>query len=303
MIRRWCLGLSILAWLGPASAACLVQPRAVVPLEVLGTTILAPVMVNGIEGRFVLDTGAARTAVTPEAVTRFGLVLDEWTATTMRGVGGMERRRNALPRSVTLGGLALRRRSVAQDATLRVVTLPRGEVGGKAIDGLLGRDFLSLFDVVLDMLRAVLTLYEVRACAGRFLPWMEEYVSVPVENPAESALVMPVELDGVRLRALFDTGAGQTLVAAPGMARLGLGLDRLRDDPGTVVSGMGPHTVTMWRHRFGTLRIGGEVLSAPVFLVAPIQLNPISDMLLGADWVKGRRVWISYATRQVFITR
>ncbi len=303
MIRRWCLGLLVLVWPGLAAASCVVQARAVVPLEVIGTTILAPVAVNGVAGRFVLDTGAARTAVTPEAVARFGLVLDEWTATTMRGVGGLERRRNALPRSVTLGGLALRRRSVAQDATLRVVTLPRGEVGGRTIDGLLGRDFLSLFDLAVDLPRGVLTLYEVRDCGGRFLPWTEDYVSVAVENPAESALVMPVELDGVRLRALFDTGASQTLVAAPGMARLGLGLDRLRDDPSTVVSGMGPRTVTMWRHRFRALRIGEEVWSAPVFLVAPIAVNPISDMLLGADWLKGRRVWLSYATRQIFITR
>jgi hypothetical protein len=35
--------------------------------------------------------------------------------------------------------------------------------------------------------------------------------------------------------------------------------------------------------------------------VAPIQLSPISDMLLGADWLMGRRVWISYATNQLFV--
>lgn len=303
MIGRALICLAALLWPNLVSAACLVRQRAEVPLEIAGTVVLAPVMVNGIPGTFILDTGAAQTVVTPEAVSHFGLALDEWTATTMRGVGGIERRRNADPRSVELGGVALHRRSLARDATLRVMTLPRNILGGRRIDGLLGRDFLSLFDIDLDFSRRMLTLYDVHDCVGRFLPWTEAYLSVPVENPAESALLVPVALDGVPLRALLDSGASHTLVAAPGMARLGLGLERLRGDPSQIVSGMGPHTVTMWQHRFRDLRIGGETFAGPSFLVAPIQLQPISDMLLGADWLMGRRVWISYATNQLFATR
>jgi hypothetical protein len=274
-----------------------------VTLDVVGTVILAPVAVNSITGSFILDTGAAQTVVTPDAVAKFGLALDEWTSSTMRGVGGIERHRNGDPSSVELGGVALRRRSLARDATLRVATLPRSAANGHKIDGLLGRDFLSLFDLALDLPHRSLTLYEVRGCTKRFLPWTEDYASVPVENPADSALVVPVELDGVPLRALVDSGAGSTLIAAPGMARLGLGLDRLAGDASEIVSGMGPHTVTMWQHRFHTLRVGGEISADPVFIVAPIALNPIADMLLGADWLLPRKVWISYATRQIFVSR
>ena len=128
-------------------------------------------------------------------------------------------------------------------------------------------------------------------------------MSVPVQNPTESALVVPLELDGVPLRALLDTGASRTLVAAPGMARLQLGLDRLGGDPSEVVGGMGPHTVTMWQHRFAALKIGGETFASPTFLVAPIQITPTTDMLLGADWLMGRRVWISYASDELFATK
>jgi predicted aspartyl protease len=286
-----------------ASAACEVQQRALVKLQIVGTTVLVPVVVNGISGTFILDTGAAQTVVTPDAVSHFGLALDEWTATTMRGVGGVERRRNADPSSVELGGVSLHRRSVARDATLRVATLPRRVVGAQRIDGLLGRDFLSLFDLDLAFPSQTLRLYEVRGCAGRFLPWTEPYLSVAVENPAESALVVPLAIDGVPLQALLDSGASRSLVAARGMARLGLGFDRLQADPSQIVSGVGPHTVTMWQHKFHDVEIGGETIANPVFLVAPIQLQPISDMLLGADWLLGRRVWISYATKQLFATK
>jgi predicted aspartyl protease len=298
MIKR--LFLLVLLSAGPV-AACELRQRAVVTLEAAGALMLAPVDVNGIPGLFILDTGAAQTVVTPEAVDRFKLALDEWTATTMRGVGGIERRRNADPRSVELGGVALHRRSLARDATLRVASLKLPVVGGQRVDGLLGRDFLSAFDLDLDFSRRKLTLYEVRGCTGQFLPWTELYSSIPVQNPTESAILVPVELDGVRLRALLDSGASETLVAAPGMARLGLGIDRLRDDPHQIAGGVGPHSVTMWHHRFQTLQIGDEAMATPVFLVAAIQLNPISDMLLGADWLLGRRVWISYSTNQLFV--
>jgi hypothetical protein len=303
MIARRAICCVALFWSTLASANCVVQPRATVKLQIVGTVVLAPVVVNGIGGSFILDTGAAQSVVTPDAVKHFGLALDEWTATTMLGVGGIERRRNADPRSVELGGVALHRRSLAQDATLRVATLPRRMVGEGQIDGLLGRDFLSLFDIDLDFLGRTLTLYDVHGCDGRFLPWADPYLYVTVENPTESALVVPLVIDGVPLRALLDSGAGRSLVAAPGMARLKLGIDQLQGDPSAVVSGLGPHTVTMWQHKFHDLRIGSDRFANPVFLVAPIQLQPISDMLLGADWLLGRRVWISYATKQLFATK
>ncbi len=302
MIGRALLSCVALLWPAWVSAACVVQQRARVPLQNAGAVFTAPVVVNGIAGTFIVDTGDALTLVTPEAVNHFGLKLDEWTATIMRGVGGIERRRNADPRSVELGGVALHRRSLARDATLRVATLPLHMVGGRQIDGLLGRDFLSLFDLELDFSQHTLALYDVHGCSGRFLPWTEPYLAVAVETPAENAPVVPVEVDGVRLRAMLDSGASRTLVAAPGMARLRLDIERLQGDPNEIVSGMGPHTVTMWQHKFHDFRIGGETATAPVFLVGPVQLQPISDMLLGADWLMGRRVWISYATNQLFAT-
>jgi len=67
------------------------------------------------------------------------------------------------------------------------------------------------------------------------------------------------------------------------------------------VSGQGPRLVTMRRHRFRSLAVGGETMQAPEIWVAPVRFTPIVDMLLGEDWLAGKRVWISYATRQVFV--
>lgn len=279
-----------------AHAACVVQPRARVPLDVRTNTILVEVMINDRPARMVLDTGAQRSMVTRDAVRRLDLALDEWVATTMRGVGGVERNRNALPRSISLGGIALERRTRTRDTSLTVASLPFA-----GIDGLLGRDFLSLFDLDLDLREAAVTLYAVQGCSGAFLPWPQPYRALPVTSPADTALVVEVRLDGIPLRALLDTGAGVSVLAAPGMARMGLTIEALAASPQANVAGLGPRTITGWTRRFADLRVGPVNTAHPDLWVAPVRLIPIVDMLLGADWLAQRRVWISFTTRQVFV--
>jgi Aspartyl protease len=285
-----------------ARAACVVDNKATIPLEVTAGAITMPVQVNGATGTFILDTGAQRSVVTEEAVRRLGLARDEWVGTTMQGVGGIESRPNADPRSLTLGGVPLVRRTVTHDNSLTVGILPRTRIGNILIDGVLGRDFLSLFDLDIDVPNHRLGLYQVHDCAGRFLPWQGGYTALPVTLPAENALIVPVMLDATPLRALLDTGASASLIAAPGLFRLGLQPANFAGDPVDEVSGLGSHVVTMHRHTFRSLRVGGQTADSPVIWVAPIHLTPIVDMLLGADWLADRRVWISFATRQLFVS-
>ena len=284
-----------------AWAGCVIQQRATIPMQIVQGMLLVPVMVNDIEATFILDTGASRSVVTREATRHLNLARDPWVGTTMMGVGGVERLPNANPRSLSLGGVPLVRRTLSHDTSLTVGTLPHSQAEGRVVDGLLGRDFLSVFDLMLDMPNRTVTLIAVSGCAGNFLPWAAPYVAIPAENPMEDALVLSVTLDGVRLRALLDTGAGVSLIAAPGMVRLGLTLAQLENDPRQAVSGLGARTVAMHRHAFRTLLVGPLTTLRPTFWVAPIRLTPIVDMLLGADWLADKTVWISFATKQVFV--
>lgn len=284
-----------------ANADCVVQRKAVVPLNVVNGSILVSVEVNGLAASFILDTGAQRSVVTEAAIARLGLARDLWVGTTMSGVGGVNSRANADPRSFTLSGVPLVRHTLNRDTSLTVGVLPRFSAAAPVVDGLLGRDYLSVFDLDLDMPDHQLTLYQPSGCVGRFLPWGGKYATVPLDNPTENALVVPVVLDGRPLRALLDTGASGSLLGAPGMFRLGIDLANLQDDPSDVISGIGTHSVTMRRHYFRSLRVDGQIIDGPQLWVAPLRLTPIVDMLLGADWLAGRRVWISYATRQLFL--
>ena len=50
--------------------------------------------------------------------------------------------------------------------------------------------------------------------------------------------------------------------------------------------------MTVHRHRFARLQIGAETMRDPELWVGPVHLTPIVDMLLGADWLMGKRISI-----------
>ena len=85
------------------------------------------------------------------------------------------------------------------------------------------------------------------------------------------------------------------------MARLGLTPALLANDPGGNGSGIGPAPILMRRHRFKTLSVGPDTTLNPTLWVSPVRVVPIVDMLLGADWLSTRRMWLSFTTKQVFI--
>jgi hypothetical protein len=299
--RLCVLWLLLVASAAAANAACRVEQVASVPIKLVNGHPLVTVTVNDKPATFILDSGAERTLMGEDVVRQLDVARDTWVASTVLGVGGYEERPNALPQSMRLGDVTLRRRTVSGDTSVTVGPLPITTVGGQQIAGLLGRDFLSPFDLDIDVPQQRLTLYDVQGCSGRFLPWPMPYAAIPAATPVGSALVVPVVIDGRPLRALVDTGATSSLIAAPGMYRLGLTPQMLASDATGTGSGIGPAAVFMRRHRFAEIRVGPDTTPDPMLWVATVHVVPIVDMLLGADWLGARRVWLSFATKQVLV--
>lgn len=288
-----------LAW---SADACEMTRLATVPLTLADGRILVDLEVNGRGATFQLDTGAARSVVTPEAVRRLGLARDRWVGSTIGGIGGIDRRSVADTTSLTLAGIALHHRDAAGDSMLPVAVLGAPEVAGRIIDGLLGRDFLSEFDVALNVGAHTMALWRVKDCTGRFLPlmgvWSGAYDAIPAVPAYGDALVLMVRANGVVMRALPDTGANATLITAPGLVRLGL----VADPSAMSARGVGPRARPVVPLRLSSLRIGDRTaLDVPV-LASNLRVFPIVDMLLGADWFAAHRVWLSYATGQAFVS-
>jgi hypothetical protein len=284
-----------------AKADCVVEPAALVPLDVIDNTILVTAKVNDRNATFILDTGTSRSLVTEAAVAHLGLSRDSWVSTAMQGIGGIERRANADPRSFTLGGLPLVRPTLNHDTSLTVGVMPGILVGNRTVDGLLGRDFLSAFDLDLDIPRRQLTLYRVSGCKTRVIPWQFPFETVPVAMPIDRAVVVAVNLDGVPLRALLDTGASESVLAAPGIVRTGISPAQLAADQGISATGVGRRSVLLRRHTFQMLRVAGTHWDTPMLLVSAVHLYPIVDMMLAVDWLAQHRVWLSFSMSQLGI--
>ena len=304
-MRRRSVVLGLAGALGPVrpAAACAPVERGRVPVEISAGSLLVEVRVNGHPARMILDTGAQRTVIQPGALARLELDQDSHAAAAVRGIGGTERHRVALPRSLSLGGIPLARRTLERDMSLTVGTLARVQGGGQPIDGLLGRDLLSAFDLDLDLRARSLGLFAVMGCRSGGPPWTGAYTTVPTQAPMDTAIQLAIEIDAIPLRALLDTGAAATVITAPGMARLGVAPALLEQDRKITLSGLGPRITEARHHRFRTLRVGDITIGDPRILMAPIQTVPIVDALLGSDFLANRRSWISFATRELHIAR
>ena len=303
MLKRQVLLIAALlfAAAGQGFAACQVEQRGAVPVEDVNGHLLVTVQVNENPATFILDTGAERTVMGEDSVSQLGLARDSWVASAIRGVGGITERRDALPRSLRLGSVTLHRDTLLGDTSVIVSPLPVTEIAGFRIAGMLGRDFLSPFDLDLDLPNRRLALYHIHGCSTGFLPWTTPYAAIPASMPFGAALVVQALVDGRPLRALVDSGASASLLTLPGMVRLGVTAGSLWHDPGGTGAGFGPAPVPMHQHRFTELRVGVEVVRDPTLWIAPVRVVPIVDLLLGADWLGSRRVWLSFATRQVFV--
>jgi predicted aspartyl protease len=95
----------------------------------------------------ILDTGSDHTLVAPTALQRLGISTEDAPRSTIKGVTGTSDAVAVWVESVEVGEAKV-------DPLLIVVH----DADLKGADGLLGRDFLANFNVVIDSRRKVVTL-------------------------------------------------------------------------------------------------------------------------------------------------
>ena len=102
---------------------------------------------------------------------------------------------------------------------------------------------------------------------------------------------------GRTVAALLDTGAARSVVARDVALSIGVDDDMLARDPPVRLVGVGPNVPVGRLHRFATLDIAGHALAAPHLIVVD-RAETGMDMILGSDFLAGRRIWLSYARKR-----
>ena len=280
-----------------AGGECPLVQLATMPVMTHENLLYVQAEIDGAPLKLLLDTGAERTLLTEATVDRLRLPRDHQHATRTFGIGSPTASWDAnLPHGLTLGGTMF---------PVRAVTVGRfamDRVAGGGADGLLGADVLLAFDMDLDLPDGRLTLYRARhGCPDAVPPWSVDYVRITGVTTKRDRLLLPFLLDGVQGMAVLDTGAQLTSFSVRMAARTGLEEEQLATDRVVTARGAAPDDVSVHIHQFRELRIGPAIVRNPRLPVVPMS-SGIGDALVGADFFKGRRAWIAFATQQVYVT-
>ena len=280
-----------------AEVVCPLIRATTMRIETHWNMLFVEVTIDGQKVKLLVDTGAEKTLLTEATVERLHLPRDYTHATRTYGIGDATAAWDALlPHGMVLGGVRF---------PVDRVTVGRFSIanaGGDAADGLLGADILLAFDLDLDLPQSQLSLYHARRqCPNAAPPWPQPYIGVAGVATRRDRLMVPFELDGVPGLAVVDTGAQLSSISEQLAERMGVAADALSADRTVIAHGAAPNEVAVRLHRFRELRIGPAVMDAPALPVVPMT-SGMGDALVGADFLKGRRAWLSYSTHRIFVT-
>jgi predicted aspartyl protease len=273
-----------------AAADCGSKASVGLPITFVSDLPVISLMVRNEPVSFILDTGAERTIIAPALAKRLHLRQDRAYPRQLRSLGGA-----VTGGDVELPGLAAAGVALPNFGAWVGADLP--PIAG--VDGLLGADILSRFDVDLDLPHDYVRLYDNPACSPAQV-WHQPYTAIAANRSLHDRLFFKALLDGQPIAAVFDTGARRSVLdtRAAGVAA---GAGRMVDaGPAIALHGMGGN-VEGHMYRFRQLRLAGEQVADPALVVAPLDLED-ADLLLGVDFLRTRRVWLSYRSHRIYLT-
>ena len=280
------------------------EPQAGCGARLLGTTAVTTVrnvpMIN-LTGNhrpltLILDTGAELTVLTPAAAERIGAQPPRYEINhQLRGIGSTLATREVELSSFAAGDVALQWRRLL----VAPVSIAAASTG--ALDGLLGADALSDFDIDLDLPHHRLTFYEKQGCPAAAPSWTGPYTGIAASRSAADRLFFPIQVDGSRFTAIIDTGAQMTTISTAAARTLGITAAMLAHDRSITSRGAAGEQQASYLHRFARLDLGTEAIRSPEMIVTDLALAD-ADIILGSDLLAARRLWLSYGAQRVFLS-
>ena len=280
------------------AGGCRYVPVAKLPISYTDAShrAIIPGTINGKPARLIADTGAYHTVMFLSGAERLGLPLD----TTGKYDGG-------------IGGASVRYRARIDDLSVGIAHSGKDVIdvvtsAGKADgDALVGADFLLQTDMELALADNYLQFFRPSGCADTILAyWDSNAMEVPFagrEGNSNKPYVT-VELNGVKLTAILDTGAPHSSVTRRAAERAGVRVDGAGVRPGPKTGGIGTERVDSWFATFDSFTIGQETVKRPALTIleAPSTGRRPVDMLLGADFLRTHRILFAMSQDRLYMS-
>jgi len=279
-----------------ADRQCQVGMMVPLPVTMSGLRPLVHAKINGHDAVFVADSGAWFSMISPGSAAEYELALEPLPmGFTLRGVGGA-----VVPRLTTV-----------KTFTIAGVPLPRVQflVGGSEFGsvGLLGQNFLGLEDAEFDLAHGMIRLMREKGCSSKanLAYWTTSggtYSELDTDGRSNkpSHIIASVYVNGVKLRALFDTGASTSFISRAAAARFGLKPDAPGVTPAGGSSGIGRHFVQTWIGPIQSVKIGDEEVRNTHIRFGG-DMDDV-DMLIGADFFLSHHVYWAQRLNKLFFT-
>ena len=267
------------------------------PVEVIGQRATTMVKINGVDTRFVLDTGAFYNFMSKANASALGLKLQSLPFDfRLSGIGGST---GASYTDVKEFGVL--------DTTLKKIDFI---VGGTDMGyGLLGANLLDMADLELDLAHGKLALFKVDGCKKTSLAYWtkdENYFIAdlePSDREVDRRTFVNVMIGDKRVRALLDSGAPATLLTRSAAERAGIDLNAPGVKVGHRTYGIGAKTVKTWLVPIPAFSVGTETIHNSQMMVIDGDMGGRdTDMLLGLDYILAHHMFIANSERKVFFT-
>jgi predicted aspartyl protease len=294
------LGSSFLALLALSACVSSIRAQTIVPLDPIGGWLTVMVTIAPSDTlRFILDTGAARSAVSHNAAGRLGL--EATRSYSVQGASGPATVSSTRLDELRFAGMTVRDIEVLilED---RVLTPDSADGPQRPFDGVLGFDVLRSFsDVLISSPERRLVLYadgqNADSTHSRFRP--------PIRFGSRNGLFVTHEADvgGTATTAILDSGARHLVLndAAAGLP----GVTAVDSTARRATQGVGTTELDVRDGRLSRLEVGGSAFAdlpvrlsdLPVFSLFGLADQPA--MLIGVPVLAVCPVLISYRDRTV----
>lgn len=271
------------------------SPPVPISMENLRPVIAADI--DGVEARFMIDTGSFWNFLWPAAAAEFKLPLrDAPAGSYLYGIGGTFVPRIATASTFSVAGISGRGAEFLVD---------NNDLGA-GIDGILGQDLFRLTDVDFDFANGALRFVRPKHCGNDVLAYWTttqpiEEVSVEWTSRQQTRLIAKAAVNGHDIHVLFDTGAWRSILSLDAARRAGI----TPDSPGVVpvgaTIGLGSKPVRVWAAPIDKFAIGGETIEHTHLLIGDIGLDD-ADMLLGSDFFLAHHIYVAYSQDKVYFT-
>ena len=261
--------------------------------------------INGLPVEMVIDTGSPVSLLFRKGAERLGLKPSLKSDIEMFGVGGGDTVSVVKVAEMTIGS------QTGHNINLAVTGFEKNN----RLSGVIGLDVLLRSDVEFDVAGGRVRFFNPGGCTGgQVVYWAKPYAVVPFERTGGSKSVhLTVMLNDVSVRAQMDSGASTSTVTPITMRRAGV--EPTAATAAGRISGLGKLSVDNSVATFSSFAFGQEVIKNAKLNVADmfkadteVSLGSLlarsvidaPEMLLGADFFRSHRIYISESQRKVY---